>query len=184
MVEEFRIGDNDLEKLFPFYFRMETKLQIVKAGKGLLKLYPGLVGNNFTDAFRFIRPSFSIKNTYDSIAEYTNQVIIIQLQLKNQKLLIRGQMLIIQEQILFVGSPWMAKVEDLEKYNLLVTDFAVHDPVTEMLQVLKVRQLAFEDVQKHHDGLVKANKEISDLAKFPSENPHPILRISFSGTIK
>ena len=182
---ERSINAEGFNQLFPFHFTLDQDLKVTGAGKALLKFFPNLIGEKFSDKFVFKRPTIGIRYAFDSISEYTNQIIILQLKQgkETDNMLIRGQVLVVKDRILFVGSPWVTKVEDLDKFGLQLTDFAVHDPVTDLLNVLNVNQLAFEDSQNQRIQLEKKNKEIADLARFPSENPNPIFRISHQGKI-
>lgn len=180
-----------LDELFPFYFILDQSLMIVQSGKSMLKLCPTIVGTNFHDHFKFKRPSFEIKFTFESIAGYSNQVFIFELCKNGGSIFLRGQIIPVNDTLLFVGSPWIVESDDFDKHNLLISDFAIHDPVTDMVQLLKTKQLSFEDVQvlannlkEQRDELVKKNKEVEDLAKFPDESPNPIFRVSISRLIR
>ena len=185
------LNNDQLNELFPFHFILENSLKVVQAGKSMLKLCPDIIGKPFQAYFKFKRPAFEIKYTFESIASYANQVFIFELHKKNESLYLRGQVVVINDTLLFVGSPWVVESSDFDKHNLLIKDFAIHDPVTDMVQLLKAKQLSLEDIQilaedlkKQRDELVKKNREVEDLAKFPSEDPNPILRVSLSQTIR
>lgn len=183
MGKQTGIGNKELDILFPFHFWMDKEMNIQSVGAGLIKLFPNVPQGHFSKHFRFKRPSFGIRAEYESILEYTNQVIILENIQNEGTALIRGQVLSSNGRLLFVGSPWMTAVSDLEKYSLLVTDFAIHDPVTDMLQVLKVHQMGMNDIQVQRDELIRKNKQISDIARFPHENPNAIFRVSTKGII-
>lgn len=182
---------SQLDELFPFHFILDRSLVITQCGKSMLKLCPAIVGNNFQEYFKFKRPSFEIKYSFESISSYKNQVFIFELHKKNGPVFLRGQIIPINNTLLFVGSPWILESEDFDKHSLLINDFAIHDPVTDMMQLLKAKQLSFEDIQvlandlkEQRDQLVRKNKEVEDLAKFPDESPNPILRVSISRVIR
>ena len=185
------LTNKQLNELFPFYFIVDRALVIIQAGKSLLKLSPAIVGDNFKNHFTFKRPTFEIKYTFESINSYSNQVFILEFRKAGDHIFLRGQIITINDTLLFVGSPWIVEPEDLDKHNLLIKDFAIHDPVTDMVQLLKTKQLSFEDIQvlandlkEQRDELVRKNKEVEDLAKFPAESPNPILRVSISSVIR
>ena len=75
---EIKIQNNklDFNLLFPFYFVLSDTLQIIDTGKSLNKIWPNLKGKNLSDAFAFKRP-WSLKYTYESILEYSNQIFIL-----------------------------------------------------------------------------------------------------------
>jgi len=139
------INEEKLNMLFPFFILLNEELKIVSAGKSCQKINSELVNSNFQDFFSIKRP-FSINASFDSIQEYSKQIFIIEL---DERVLFRGQMLHLDEEnlLLFAGSPWLTDVDDLKINGLMITDFAVNDPITDMLQVLKVKDLATDDVK-------------------------------------
>ena len=182
MESKFDIQEEFLDNLFPFHFWLDENLKVVRAGDGILKLHPSILNSPFESEFNFKRPGFDISFSFDSISEYVQQVFILESR-STASLIFRGQFSIVNKHLLFVGSPWLQDVSDLDKFGLLVTDFAIHDPITDMLQVLKVHQIALDDMKEQQRALVKKSKEISDLARFPSENPNPVVRIDLDGRI-
>jgi PAS domain S-box-containing protein len=190
-MSSFVIEQKQLNELFPFHFVLNESLTVIHAGQSLQKLCPNALNSNFQDIFKFKRPSFGIQYSFDSISSFLNQVFIFEIKNRAEALFLRGQVIRVNNVLLFAGSPWIVDTIDFEKNNLLIRDFAINDPVTDMVQLLKVRQLAFEDIQNlvtdlksERDKLVIKNKEIEDLAKFPAENPNPIFRISLSGVLR
>ena len=188
---EISFNKDQLDVLFPFHFVLDRSLTIVQTGRSMLKLCPGMVGCSFRDHFRFKRPAFEIKYTFESISSYSKQVFIFELYRMDHPLCMRGQVMFINDHLFFVGSPWIVESEDFDLHNLRINDFAIHDPVTDMVQLLRAKQLSFQDVQilannlkDQRDELVRKNKEVEDLAKFPAESPNPILRVSIAGVIR
>ncbi|UTW63945.1 PAS domain S-box protein [bacterium SCSIO 12741] len=170
MPDLFQIDGEQLNVLFPFYIQVDPDLNITRAGKSMVKLFPDIVGQNLFDPFNILRPSLHLNLSFESIQENTNKVFILKGKLGMNHIQFRGQVLASDERLLFVVSPWLTAVEDLEKHNLSLTDFAIHDPVTDMLLVIKVRQLAIQDYKKQQAILTKKNKEISELATILSES--------------
>jgi PAS domain-containing protein len=46
-----------------------------------------------------------------------------------------------------LGSPWITNADDLNILNLKIPDFALHDTLTDMIQLLKSKDLLMEDIQ-------------------------------------
>lgn len=72
----------------------------------------------------------------------------------------------------------------------MITDFAIHDTITDNLQLLQSKQIVNEDIRKianellsQRDELLEKNKMIAELAEFPEQNPGPILRVNKNGDI-
>ena len=138
--------DHDkIEIIFPFYFVFDKSLKIISSGKSLNKIFPNIINSNFEDSFFFKRP-FSISYTIPSISEYTNQIIILASK-NNPEIILRGQLLNLEnEKMIFIGSPWLTSPEDLSKLNLNIPDFAIHDVTTDMLQLVKNKEIMSKDI--------------------------------------
>ncbi|MBI2271155.1 MAG: response regulator [Bacteroidetes bacterium] len=159
------LSNIDPNKLFPFYFIIDKSLCIIDAGKGLLKLYPAIINDQFPNQFKFERP-FSILPEFNSILEYSQQIFILK-STKEEKLMFRGQAICMatEEKVIFLISPWITNVDELKKHNLLLTDFALHDTITDMLQILRSNEIAMNDINelvdtlKYSEGQIKLNEE-------------------------
>ncbi len=141
------ISANQLNIIFPFFFTFNKDLKITEVGVGMEKLAPNSIGKNIVDFLKFKRP-FSTKYEFFNILEYSKQIFIIQI-LQNS-VLIKGQIIFLEEQesILFLGSPWLASIEEMEAKQLLITDFALHDSIPDMLQVLKSQEIVMNDIKQ------------------------------------
>ena len=118
---------------------MDKTLCVTDSGPSAKKLIPEILNSNFQNTFKFKRPSLGISYSYESIKSYSNQVFILQSTF-NGRIVLRGEFQEIQDNLIFIGSPWLLKIEDLDSFNLTVSDFAVNDPVTDLLQVLSMRE--------------------------------------------
>ncbi len=182
MFKEDTFNETHLELLFPFHFWLNKNMAIVHAGNSMIKLNPQVINSIFTNEFRIKRPKFDIHPTYESIESHAGQLCLIT-STTSDNLIFRGQFISIGNRLLFIGSPWFLDESDFERHHLILADFAVHDPVIDLLKVLKIKQIAVEDLKKQSEDLMVKNRKIADLARFPAENPNPIIRISLSGTI-
>ena len=65
-------------------------------------------------------------------------------------MLLKGQFvpLVDEKRLLFVGSPWITNEEVFEQTGLKIRDFALHDSLVDLLQHVKVQQMAVEDVTR------------------------------------
>jgi signal transduction histidine kinase/CheY-like chemotaxis protein/HPt (histidine-containing phosphotransfer) domain-containing protein len=152
--------DHDkIEIIFPFYFVFDKSLKIISSGKSLSKIFPNVINSNFEESFLFKRP-FSISYSITSISEYTNQIIILASK-KNPEIILRGQILNLEnEKLIFIGSPWLTSPEDLSKLNLNIPDFAIHDATTDMLQLLKNKEIMSIDILSLVESLKEQKSEL------------------------
>lgn len=177
------------ERLFPFHLLLNRELQIVHAGKSLQKLItiPSLAP--FTSFFHLQRPQIEIQD-FTSFLSLQNQLVVIQSKTE-EPFLLRGQLEEInREMLLYVGSPWLASMDEVKQRQLLLNDFAYHDPMIDLLHVLKTQEIAAAEVRhllttvnEQRNALKQANKAVADIALFPMQNPDPLFRIDFNGDV-
>jgi PAS domain S-box-containing protein len=185
---EFNFSDDSFNRLFPFYILIDEKLQIKSFGKSFKKIFPFLkTATPFFDSFIITRPHL-VNPTFDEILLNSNQLTVIK-STKNDMSL-RGQFEILNNSMVFVGSPWFNSMHDVVEKKLTLHDFAVHDPLIDLLHVLNNQENTSKElkellmvVNNQKNKLKQANKEIHDIALFPTKNPDPLIRIDVDGNI-
>ena len=190
MIKEFT--EENFKKIFPFYVCIDKNLKIVSTGPSMEKILGKISERSFSDVFKFVRPSLSIDMSFDSILAHQDVVIILESLDFPLLTRFRGQFIYqeLEENILYLNSPWITDVVDLGFHNLLISDFAIHDTITDNLQLLQSKQIVNEDIRKiadelrlQRDELIEKNKTIAELAAFPEQNPEPILRVNCQGNV-
>jgi PAS domain S-box-containing protein len=185
-------NNSEFELIFPFYVRIGSDLRIISTGKSITKVIGNVDRRSFEEIFKFIRPSMSIKYDFQSMMKHQDIIIILESLEFPIKTRFRGQFIFreIENEIIYLNSPWITDSHDLGFHNLLISDFALHDTITDNLQLLKSKQIVNEDMKKIADEmiiqrneLIKKNETIEELARFPDQNPQPILRIDFDGKV-
>jgi len=157
--EQIFFEKDTINFLFPFYFIIDESLQIIDAGKSIRKLLPKIIGSNLREVFQFKRP-FNVQYNFNSISEYNNQIIILS-NLHVNNMLFRGQIVIAnKDKIIFLGSPWITSAEDLAKHNLVIPDFAIHDVTTDMIQIIKTKEIISNDIEKLVETLKNQKAEL------------------------
>ena len=190
MEKNVTFKNGQFNRIFPFFIRINDHLIVESVGKTLNKLYPGINGKSFIDHFVLVRPYIPTQD-FSSIKSLTNQMVVIECK-NEQKTTLRGQIEWMPEtnQLIFMGSPWFGSMEQVIENNLSLHDFAFHDPMIDLLHVLKTQEITTEDlkhllstVNKQKNELKKAAKEIQEIALFPTQNPDPLIRIDLEGNI-
>lgn len=185
---EFKFKEESFNKLFPYFILIDSVFQIVGFGKSIAKICPNLKENvSFNDFFALKRPKAET-NTFDELLHFSNQLVVIESKLDGVAL--RGQFELHNGQLLFVGSPWFNSMNEVVEKNLTINDFAIHDPLLDLLHVLKNQEISAKEIKetlitinKQRNDLKKANKEIHDIALFPTQNPDPLIRLDFEGNL-
>ncbi len=190
MQNNFQFTNNQFNRIFPFYIIVNEKLEVISFGKSLEKLNLFKNQNQFTQLFQIPRPYVQI-STIQDLLSLEKQLVIIEL-IENKAFKLRGQFELLHDtnQLVFLGTPWFSAIDQVKEYNLVVDDFAHHDPLIDLLHIAKSYQLNNEDltnlvatINKQKNELKKANKEIEDIALFPTQNPDPLIRINFDGEV-
>ncbi len=164
------INDETTNKIFPFSFIINEDLEFVFTGKSLGKLIPGISENTFDKVFHFVRPHHA-RNSFDSIKEFLGQIFILRSMDSKENLLFRGEFIEIDSWLMFLGSPWLTDPQDLRRFSLKLKDFALHDPITDLLQVMQVRMIAAEEVKTLNKLLEKNEKKYRHIV----ETAHDII---------
>lgn len=131
---------------FPFHMILNPNLEIIQAGSTLQRLYPQVQGSLLSTLFQIRRPLIPI--TFEVLCTHCHSVFLLQ-ACENQ-IRLKGQMLPIQDANLlaFLGSPWLTDIADIQPLGLALSDFAVHDPVSDYLLLLQSKQTALQDTKK------------------------------------
>ena len=181
---------SQFDRIFPFYVLINQDLVVESNGKTIEKLFPGIIGYPFFDNFFIKRPELT-KFDFNSLQSLINQMVVIECR-NPRKTTLRGQLelLTATNQILFIGSPWFGSMEQVIENNLRLDDFAYHDPMIDLLHILKTQEITTDElkkllktINKQKNDLKVATKEIQDIALFPMQNPDPLIRIDLQGNI-
>ena len=136
-----------LNQTFPFHVAFRSDGTVVQAGPVVGRVCTELVvGRSIRDAFRIDRPQLDL--TFDAIRAHPRTVFV--LEGLTSKLKLKGQMLYVEQDdlMLFLGSPWISELEELNAHGIKLDDFAVHDQVVDCLFLIRAQQAALSDVRK------------------------------------
>ncbi|PKP46892.1 MAG: hypothetical protein CVT94_13240 [Bacteroidetes bacterium HGW-Bacteroidetes-11] len=136
------------DRIFPFFLLISQNLVVESNGKTIEKLFPGIIGRPFFENFLIKRPELSVLD-FNSLQSLTNQMVVIECR-NLRKTTLRGQLehLTASNQILFIGSPWFGSMEQVIENNLRLDDFAYHDPMIDLLHVLKTQEITTDELKK------------------------------------
>jgi PAS domain S-box-containing protein len=180
----------NINRLFPFYILVDRQLQIISIGKSLAKICTAQPHHLFADHFLIKRPETQL-NSFEDLNVLINQLVIVETT-SHPPISLRGQFEFIEdpECFLFVGTPWLGSMDQVRNLNLTLHDFALHDPMIDLLHVLKTQEITNDEIKillkkvnDQKNKLKTANEEIQNIALFPTQNPDPLIRINFNGDI-
>lgn len=131
---------------FPFHFVLDEGMCVAQVGSVLARVCPELMpGSALEASFSVERPSLPGME-FDTICRHPASLFI--LQQRRGSLRLRGQMVLQQRKLFFLGSPWVTQSKDLRELGLSLRDFAVHDPVTDLLFHLQTTNKSLADAQE------------------------------------
>ncbi|MCZ8196966.1 MAG: PAS domain S-box protein [Flavobacterium sp.] len=185
---KFNFSEDSFNRLFPFYILIDDTLKIKEFGKSLAKICPQIeISFSFVDFFEISRPHLE-NPTFQELVFNSNQLSVI--KCKKSEISLRGQFELVDDSLLFVGSPWFQSMTDVVEKKLTLHDFALHDPLLDLLHVLNNQENNSKELKEllttinnQKNKLKQANKEIHDIALFPTQNPDPLIRIDINGNL-
>jgi PAS domain S-box-containing protein len=183
-------SNEQFNRLFPFYIRVNRQLVITAGGLSLKKICGEICGELFTEHFKVKRPFVELTDAA-SFLSVCGQVVVIQVK-NTGSVILRGQFELLgpEGDFLFIGSPWFDSSDKVSESGLGFNDFANHDPLPDMLHLLKTQEIVNGDlkellqtVNNQKEALKKADDELNEMAQFFMQHPDPLLRLSTSGEV-
>jgi PAS domain S-box-containing protein len=176
-------------EIFPFYILFDQQMRISSYGKSLKKVLPSIKQQTkVSDYFASKRP-FLEKIDTQTISENLNQLVILEC-IGDNKSLIRGQFIIVDNHFLFIGSPWLTSVEEIKKNNLTLSDFANYDPQLDLLQILKNQEVKNRELNellqindRQREEINRDREELNRLSLVASANKNAIVFTDSDGKI-
>jgi PAS domain S-box-containing protein len=144
---------------FPFHFALDGDLKFIQAGDTLKRICADVqTGVALEKIFHAMRPRGEVSRQWIE----NNRAHFFLLEHRKTNLLLRGEFMQLPEQNLwlFLGSPWFTDSSEISALGLRFEDFAIHDPVADMLQVFQANKIALEDAKKLADKLTAQRAEL------------------------
>ncbi|OLY92215.1 PAS domain S-box-containing protein [Cnuella takakiae] len=158
----FDLSEDQFRRLFPFYLLVDAELCFQSWGPSFDKLLPLRQQQAFTDVFELMRPRVPALN-YQSLKDLQGQLVLLRLSADPGQVW-RGQIEPTSGgQLLFLGTPWFTSMESVMAKGLRLNDFALFDPMVDMLYTLKTQELARNDLQSMHRALSLNTQRLSQL---------------------
>ena len=186
---QFSFDVDSFNTIFPFYILIEKDLSIKSFGKSLEKILPELKENLlFNEIFSIQRPKFEHLSS-ENFKEAIDQLVVFNSLLDNT-ISLRGQFTIHNEYYLFIGTPWFLAMENVIEKKLTVHDFAIFDPLLDLLHVLKNQEInntelkeLLDTVNSQRKKLKKDKEELNQLSLVASANKNAVVFTHPNGNI-
>lgn len=186
----FTFNTASFNTLFPFYLLLRAEDLTVKCyGKSISKILPSLTQNAlFSDFFTINRPKLETI-TPSTIVEIMNQLVVFT-TIDDASITLKGQFIIHEDCYLFVGTPWFQSMENVTAKKLTIDDFAVFDPLLDLLHVLKNQEInnaelieLLQMVNSQRKSLKKDQEELNRLSLVASANKNGVVFTDAAGKI-
>lgn len=186
---QFSFDVNSFNNIFPFYILIDKELRIKSFGKSLKKILPKLEENSlFTQNFSIKIPN--IENLSPNNFKETIGELIVFNSITDKTVSIRGQVNVHNEFYLFIGTPWFQTMEDVIDKKLTIHDFAIFDPLLDLLHVLKNQEInnselkeLLDTVNSQRKKLKKDKEELNKLSLVASANKNGVVFTHSNGII-
>ena len=153
-----RIGFEQLEIICPFHLLIGEDFRLVQLSRLLKRLWPELSENSLLqDVIVIVRPSGV--QSIEQLVQLTGMVIHLSVR-SHPSLILRGQIIQLDSQWLFVGTPKISSVKEMTALGLDLSDLPLHDSGGYFLMAMETSQsLLKESVQFAEELQVALEKE-------------------------
>jgi two-component system sensor histidine kinase/response regulator len=156
------LNHDHLVRAFPFFVAWNERISITDFGPGLAKICRDLhCGTPFEAAFKLERPTVTM--SHEALAANQNTLFLFRHIATGQ--LFRAQLVLSDTPAksgMFLASPWFNTPEQVTDAGLTFSDFAVHDPVLDLLQVVQNLHGTVNELKNLADNLTKRSIKLRE----------------------
>ncbi len=149
------------ERVFPFFFALDGEIKFASVGPSLVKICSDVgLGISFDSCFKLIRPA--IQASPELLRKHVDDLLLFEHRASGTRF--RGQLLVRPDSdwMIVLCSPWLQHTAEIEALGITSTDFAIHDPSLDLLQLLQTQQMVNEDLQKLADRLAAQRAKLRE----------------------
>jgi len=146
---DFMIDREQFSKLFPFHFVVDANMRVLQIGAVLARICPQFcVGQELNDHFSLFDLSRDRADriTPELISRRTNGIFILKSASSDLSLRLQAMTLRDPERYLFLGSPWVRALKEMQLLQLVLNDFALHDSTIDLLQITQTNDITKKDL--------------------------------------
>ncbi len=165
------IDHKQFQTLFPFHFMLDQCMNVLEISSALSRISPKMVrGSPLASHFRLSRVGQEVLDAEFLLRQTASLIIFESL---TSSLFLRMQVLLIEnpKRYLFVGSPWLRKVNELKTLGIVLQDFALHDSTVDLLQVQKTQEINLDEAR---EAVEKLEKQKEGLEQVVEERTHAL----------
>ncbi|XP_022663636.1 guanylate cyclase soluble subunit beta-1-like isoform X2 [Varroa destructor] len=136
--EEKRISPATFCRAFPFHVIFDKDLIVVQAGTSITRILPNMLQDSLSNFMELVQPHMPL--TRANILEHTNTVFVLRIKGPDStrfasRMILKGQMSPTGEDdlILFLCSPSVFNLDDLNCKGLYLSDIPLHDATRDLV---------------------------------------------------
>ena len=174
MNNESNIPFSILERLFPFYIRFSSNYQIISVGRSLKKLLPGLkIATNLNNFFEKERGEVL---PIDLSSPGLEKKLYL-LKYPKKDLILRSQLIGMPDSsFFFAASPWLQSSDKLVALDLDLADFAINDPILDLLNVIQFERMASGEIKALVNKLSQQKASLKEVNHSLEEQNQTVLK--------
>ena len=178
----FTFGREQLNRLFPFFIRIDNDLRIVDTGDSLQKLYNIAPNTLFSTLFSFQNTRHEI-DSIDDLKLIAHQLVVLQHQ---DGSVLKGQFEFFENSshIVFAGSPWYNSIEQISAAGLTLGDFAPHDHSADYLHILTIQKNVNNDIRQLLKTVSEQKNALKRLSMIAQKTQNAVIITDKNGTIE
>lgn len=153
---DFMIDREQFSKLFPFYFLVDANMRVLQIGAVLARICPQFrVGQELNDHFSLFDLSKDRADqiTPELISRRKTGIFIFKSTSSDLSLRLQAMTLRDPERYLFLGSPWVRALKEMQLLQLVLNDFALHDSIVDLLQITQQYDISEKELKIHNANL-------------------------------
>ncbi|MBN8608939.1 MAG: response regulator, partial [Deltaproteobacteria bacterium] len=155
----YALGPAAFASAFPFHFVLDDAGRVVEVGRSLARACPDArEGARFEDLFRPLRPRLT--PSFESLRAHVGTLLTFEHVASGTPF--RGELIEVDGALVFLGGPWLTRVEQLGDLGLTFSDFATHDPIGDLLLALQTQTTALREAEQLADTLAAQRQALRE----------------------
>jgi PAS domain S-box-containing protein len=183
LVEENNVLLDTLEFNNPFFLILNQEGIIQNLGSNIQKINGKIkIGDSFFEYYNF-QATFNFREFINSNDKESKRLSFFDSLDKTQRFKFSAKKT--GQNIILAISPVINTNYSIRNYQLTLTDFVLHDYVSEYIflqqttdRSLKESKAVLDSIRNKNEELKKAQENLDLIARFPEENPNPIVRLN------
>ncbi|XP_003743763.1 guanylate cyclase soluble subunit beta-1 [Galendromus occidentalis] len=190
--EEKRISPATFCRAFPFHVIFDKEMTVIQAGTSITRILPNMLQDSLCNFMELIQPQMAL--TFENVLQHTNTVFVLRTKGPDSsrfatRMILKGQMSPSGEgeTILFLCSPSVFNLDDLNRRGLYISDIPVHDATRDLVLLSEQFEAEYKltkNLEVLTDKLQQTYSELEDEKKKTDRLLYSILPPSVANELR